>query len=278
MWGGGALAAGLGLVLMATSACGGSTGTLVESDRPLIVATTTIVGDLASLVAGQEATVEALMPIGAEPSAYEPTPEQTRHLLEADLVVASGLGLEAGRLSRAMDDAERVGVPVLRLGERLCPLPVGEGSDGTCDPYWWMDPLRAAGAVGLIADALLTVQDGRWVMRAMEADVNLGDLDSVIRVRLSRCDAWPRRIISSQPGLGYFAERYDCIVTSPAAALAAGLHPSDDGSTEPVSLFVVSLGGPGSGAETYLDMMLTNANRLAHAGSVVFVERAPDRL
>ena len=271
MWGRGALAVGLGLVLLATSACGGSTGARVESDRPLIVATTTIVGDLASLVAGQEAAVEVLMPIGADPNTYEPTPEQTRQLREADLVVASGLGLEAG-LSQALSDTECVGVPVLRLGEHLCPLVGADVTGKAFDPYWWMDPLRAAGAVGLIADALLTVQDGRWVMRAMEADRDLGDLDSVIRVRLSRCDTWPRQLITSQPGLGYFAERYDCIVTSPGAALAAGLDPSDDHGAEHVSVFVDSLGGPGSGAETYLDMMLTNADRLADAGAVAFVE------
>ena len=41
-----------------------------------------------------------------------------------------------------------------------------------------------------------------------------------------------------------------------------------------VTLFVDSLGAPGSGAETYQDMMLTNAERVAEAGPVLFVERA----
>jgi zinc/manganese transport system substrate-binding protein len=275
MWRRGASAVGLGLVLLTNSACAGDIGTGARDiDLPVVVATTTIVGDLASVVTGQEATVEVLMPTGADPRAYEPTPEQTRRLLEADLVVASGLGLEAG-LAEALDDAERRGVPLLRLGESLYPLVEAGGTDGTCDPYWWMDPLRAAGAVGLIADALISVQDGQWVMRAMTADSRLGDLDRVIRLRLSRCDTWPRQLITSQPGLTYFAQRYDCIVSSPTAALAAGMDRSVDDSDEPVSVFVDSLGGPGSGAETYLDMMLTNTDRLAHAGSVVFVQPAP---
>ncbi len=269
------LICGLWLVLLTTSACAGDIGTGTrEVAPPVVVATTTIVGDLTSVVTGQEATVEVLMPTGADPRAYEPTPEQTRRLLEADLIVSSGLSLEAG-LAEALDDAERRGVPMLRLGESLCPLVEASGIDGICDPYWWMDPLRAAGAVGLIADALISVQDGQWVMRAMAADSSLGDLDRVIRLRLSRCDTWPRQLITSQPGLGYFAERYGCVVTSPTAALAAGMGRSDDHNDEPVSVFVDSLGGPGSGAETYLDLMLTNADRLAHAGSVAFVERVP---
>jgi hypothetical protein len=40
-----------------------------------------------------------------------------------------------------------------------------------------------------------------------------------------------------------------------------------------VALFIDSLGEPGSGAETYGDMMLTNADRIAHAGSTVIVQR-----
>jgi zinc/manganese transport system substrate-binding protein len=273
----GPLVSGLWLVLLTTSACGGGIGTYVEDDPPVIVATTTIVGDLTALVAGQEATVEVLMPIGADPADYEPTPEQKRRLLEADLIVASGLGLEAG-LAWALSDAERRGVPILRLGENLCPLDASDGTTEACDPYWWMDPLRAAGAVSLIADRLLSVHDGHWVMRAMEADRSLGDLDSVIRGRLSRCETWPREIVTSEPGLGYFAERYDCLITLPDAAPADTPGPSSSGRDPArVALFIDSLGGPGSAAETYADMMLTNADRLAHAGPVAFVERTPTR-
>ena len=39
-----------------------------------------------------------------------------------------------------------------------------------------------------------------------------------------------------------------------------------------VTVFIDSLGEPGSGAETYEDMMRTNANRIAHAGLNVLVE------
>lgn len=117
----GPLVCGLWLVLLATSACGDGTGRSgTETDPPVIVATMTIVGDLTTLVAGPEASVEVLMPVGADPRVYEPTRGQTRRLLEADLIVASGLGLEAG-LAEALSDAERRGVPVLRLGENLCP-------------------------------------------------------------------------------------------------------------------------------------------------------------
>jgi len=306
----GPLVRALCLSLMALLALGGCTGSSSETnaDRPVVVATTTILGDLAARVAADDAVVEVLVPIGADPCVYEPTPEQAGSLLDADLVVSSGLGLETG-LAQALGDAERRGVRMLRLGDELYPRHVGNTADGMLDPYWWMDPLRAAGSVTLIADTMLGVSDGDWVIRALEAENSLCALDDELRDVLWRCGSEPRRLIANGPGLGYFAERYDCVVTDLDLSPVESLGPSSvtsvptlvdewlDGSesrvpqsepirpgvslmdthgaggvsAEMVSVYIDSLGGPGSGAETYEDMMRTNANRIAHAGQNVLV-------
>jgi zinc/manganese transport system substrate-binding protein len=275
----------------------------------VVVVTTTIVGDLATRVVGDDAVVEALIPAGADPCLYEPTSEQAGRLLEAELIVSSGLGLETG-LAEALGEAERRGVPTLQLGDELYPLDMADDTDETLDPYWWMDPLRAAGAVTLIADRMLGIRDGDWIMRALETNETLCALDDELRDVLRRCGSEPRRLITNGPGLGYFAERYDCIITnldlSPVESLgpssvtkvptmadawpeggesrvsqnelrqrgASLVNPHAPGgvSAEVVSVYVDSLGAPGSGAETYEDMMRTNADRIAHAGQNVLVE------
>jgi ABC-type Zn uptake system ZnuABC Zn-binding protein ZnuA len=86
-------------------------------------------------------------------------------------------------------------------------------------------------------------------------------------------------IVASGLGLeAGLAERYDCLVTLPDAAPAETPGPPSNGRDPArVALFIDSLGGPGSAAETYADMMLTNADRLAQAGPVAYVERAPTR-
>ena len=302
------------LVAMALSIVGGGTASSAETDadRPVIVVTTTILGDLAARVAGEDAVVDVLIPIGADPCAYEPTSEQAASLLGADLVVSSGLGLEAG-LAEALEEAEGCGVRTLRLGDELYPRRVGTTADVEApDPYWWMDPLRAAGSVMLIAESMLGVSDGDWVARALETGETLRELDTELRDVLRRCGPEPRRLITGGPGLGYFAERYDCVVTdlglSPAEPLGPssvsrapslavewpegsgggsrvpqgeparqGLslvdpHGSGGVSVEKVSVYVDSLGAPGSGAETYEDMMRADADRIAHAGQDVLVE------
>lgn len=305
---------GLWLTLLTLLVAGGCAGPAAEADPPLVVATTTIVGDLTARVAGDEAVVEVLMPVGADPCSFEPTSEQASRLLEADLIVSSGLGLEAG-LAHALAEAELRGVEVLRLGEELHPRHLGHDAREALDPYWWMDPLRAAGAVTLIADRLRAVCDGGWIARALVAEQDLCALDVELRDALWRRDPGPRYLLTEQAGLAYFAERYDCIIGHPDPVLVEPLGPSSvtpvraQAADEPlpagvsrmpgtvaraegvsridltapavalglgptrVALFIDSLGEPGSGAETYGDMMLTNADRIAHAGSTVLVQR-----
>jgi len=108
---------------------------------------------LVAEVGGGEVAVHTLLPPGASPHGYEPTPSQVRDLAGADLLVTVGAGLDpwAERLHRAVGR----GVPILELAghTRLLPAPVGhphegEESDADADhgaggdPHVWLDPLR----------------------------------------------------------------------------------------------------------------------------------------
>ena len=61
-----------------------------DDGRIRVVATTTILGDVASNVAGSDADVEVLMPIGASPHGFVPSSQQVAKIYTADLVVANG--------------------------------------------------------------------------------------------------------------------------------------------------------------------------------------------
>ena len=121
---------------------------------PLVVATHSILGDLATNVLGDTATVEVVMPAGTDPHEFEPSAADVALLSEADLVVANGLGFEVG-LTDALEAAADDGIDVLDLGEQLDPLPLADG-DGE-DPHWFTDPRRMARAVGLVAEAAAAV-------------------------------------------------------------------------------------------------------------------------
>ncbi|MFP4513582.1 MAG: metal ABC transporter substrate-binding protein, partial [Acidimicrobiales bacterium] len=121
----------LAVLALGLLACGEDTtgdGGEREGDRPLIVATTSILGDVVSTLVGDTAEVEVVMPIGADPHDFEPSARQAARLRDASVVVANGLGLEVG-LDSTLDAAASDGVTVLEVGELIDPLPFAAADD-----------------------------------------------------------------------------------------------------------------------------------------------------
>jgi zinc/manganese transport system substrate-binding protein len=87
----------------------------------LVVATTSILGDVVGNLVGDDGTVEVIMPPGADPHGFQPSASDAAMLRDADLVVANGLQLEENLVS-ALEAAEQDGVRVFELAEHLDPI------------------------------------------------------------------------------------------------------------------------------------------------------------
>ena len=184
------------LWLVVVLALAGSACSVDESEgdgRPLVIATTTILGDLVANTAGDAVQVEVLMPIGADPHDFAPSARQAARLRVATLVVANGIGLEETLLD-VIDAAEQDGVEVMRLGELLDPQPfsgggAADGGSNGLDPHVWMDPIRMADAVGLIADRLgssagveVRASAAAYRSRILEADKEIRSMIEAVAV------------------------------------------------------------------------------------------------
>ena len=63
-------------------------------ERPLAVATISILADFVRAVAGDRLEVTSIVHVGGDPHTYEPVPSDARRIADADVVVRNGLGLE----------------------------------------------------------------------------------------------------------------------------------------------------------------------------------------
>ncbi|WP_293785778.1 metal ABC transporter solute-binding protein, Zn/Mn family, partial [uncultured Aeromicrobium sp.] len=117
-------------------------------DRPHVVATFTVLADMARQIGGEAVRVESLIPPGAEVHGYEPTPGDLRRADAADLLIDNGLGLEAW----FSQFTQRLDVPRVVASRKVTPIPI-VGSDHA-NPHAWMSPREARGYVDVLEQAL----------------------------------------------------------------------------------------------------------------------------
>jgi zinc/manganese transport system substrate-binding protein len=222
-------------------------------DRPKVVATTTILGDVVAHIAGDEADVTVLMQPGQDPHGFQASASQAATMVDADLIVVNGLDLEEG-LEDVIDNAASAGVTVLSLGEQLDPLPweaavsdehEHEDADSatsdehehehehTVDPHWWLDPVRMAQAAELIGGALGAADPANaddWTQRAAAySDTVLATHDELVTI-LAAVPPERRLLVTNHNALRYFATRYGFEIVGtviPSGTTLAAPSPAD---------------------------------------------------
>lgn len=205
----------VGLIGAVLTGCASDDGT---DGAVRVVATTTILGDLVHNVVGDQADVEVLMPVGVNPHDFQPSSQQVAAIQRADLVVANGLGLEAG-LQDVLEAAVADGVRVWEVAPDIDPRPFVEvvdadeehddHEDGSLDPHFWLDPLRVATVATMLSDQLSEIApDVDWstAAAAYSADLNMLHADSV--EWLSVVSPADRKLVTNHLSFGYFSDRY----------------------------------------------------------------------
>ena len=75
-------------------------------DAVLVVATTTIVGDIVAGIGGDRISLYVMLAPGVDPHVFHPTPRDLRQVADADVLFANGAGLEADFLGSLLKTAE----------------------------------------------------------------------------------------------------------------------------------------------------------------------------
>ena len=273
-----------------------------QATAPTVVATTTILGDITQqITACAGGTSVTLMPNGTDPHDFAASSQQIALMDDAELVVANGLGLEAG-LTDALASASADGAHVLEVGPHLNPLPFN-GSTTTPDPHVWFDMERMAAAAELIGATLAdTTAHPDYRECGQQVADRIRAADTQVRAVLESVPEGKRVLITDHDAFGYLAARYGyriagSVVPSSStlaepssadlAALAAEVRrqgvpaifsnvgqpgalasavASEAGThVTVVPLYVESLGAPGTSADSYIGMMMYDATAIADA-------------
>ncbi|GAB3965362.1 zinc ABC transporter substrate-binding protein AztC [Streptomyces sparsus] len=205
-----------GLLALTTAAA--ATACSATGDRPRIVVTTNILGDVTREVVGDEAGVTVLMKPNADPHSFGLSAVQAAELERADLVVHNGLGLEENVL-RHVEAARDAGVATLEVGKAVDPLTFHSGDEGgpeeeagSPDPHFWTDPDRMRTATDLIADQVVQHVDGvdEAAIRANATryDKQLASLTAFMEKSFEQVPEDRRALVTNHHVFGYLADRF----------------------------------------------------------------------
>lgn len=169
---------------------------------------------VAEAVAGDKYRVEVMMPRGASPETYEPTPRQMVGLSHSTALLRCGtLGFEQTRLPKMAETIPDT--PMYDLGEGIKPIVSAEhthddGETGeSLDPHIWTSPENLkvmAENLCRILCATDSVNAPYYNERLARFSEKMDDLDKELHTTLAKVKH--RSFIIYHPALGYFARSY----------------------------------------------------------------------
>ncbi|MCH1881662.1 zinc ABC transporter substrate-binding protein AztC [Agrococcus sp. ARC_14] len=282
----------------------GCSAQATADDRPSVVVTTNILGDVVGELVGDQAEVTTLMRPNADPHSFEISAQEAAAMETADLIVANGLGLEEG-LTQHVEAAAAAGVPLLEAGAHVEVLDYAADDASGADPHFWTDPTQMATVVDALGAALAEIDgiDDAALSQAVAGYADqLDALDAELGARFGAIPDARRALVTNHHVFGYLAERYDfrivgavvpggTTLAAPSASDLADLAGAIQEAGVPVlfaessqpdrlvqvlaeeagvdirveTLFTESLTEADGGAATYLQMMTANADRITAA-------------
>lgn len=231
-----------------------------EEPAPLkIVASFSVLADMARNVAGSRATVTSLVGPDADAHVFEPGPADVAMLAEADLLIINGLGFEPWLVRLAASAKSKAKYVTASFGVNPIHYEEGQGHDHghehgdddqghghdedgypktpqDFDPHAWQDLRNGVIYVRNIADALAEKDPANATLYQANAESYITELRKLhewARAEIGRLPAEKRKVITTHDAFAYFSNAYGVAFLSPA-----GIGNSSDPSAEALARLV----------------------------------------
>ena len=197
--------------------CSCTSASKATRDKPLIVATTSILADGIQVLVGDQAEVIALMPAGVDPHLYKASVRDLDLLTQADLVIYHGLYLE-GKMTEIFEKLAKQqvlidvsnGIPsdqLIRSGPEL----------HSVDPHVWFDITLWSAAL-TYASQELQIWQPSWKQQ-LEKNTKtylqqLGALDQLTRTKVQELVQHNQVLVTAHDAFAYFGKAYGLPVHS----------------------------------------------------------------
>ncbi|MBV6626674.1 MAG: zinc ABC transporter substrate-binding protein [Rivularia sp. (in: Bacteria)] len=213
-----------------------NTSSTATGERPLVVATTSVICDLTKQVAAQTVDLKCLVDAGQDPHTYQPKPDDRKAIERADLVLYGGYDFEPGIIKLVQASSNQA--PKVAIHEVAVPKPImGEEHDHghsghsedkhddhdhekeekhseekAPDPHVWHDAQNGVQMVEAIRSNLEKVAPDNTQLYAANAQKVTGEIkeiDSWIKKNVATIPANQRKLVTTHDALSYYTQAYN---------------------------------------------------------------------
>lgn len=205
-----------------------SNSNTAKGDKPRVVATSTIIADLAQEVAGDEIQLSGILKPGTDPHVYEPVPADSRVLEEADLILYNGYNLEPGLIK--LMNASGGKAQKLAVGEVVKSLQLDKGKNEIVpDPHVWGSAENAIAMTNVIRDALIkqSPEDReKFTQKASQLTNELKQLHSWINQQIQTIPTDKRKLVTTHDAFQYYGRAYGIAIAGTLIGISTEEQPS----------------------------------------------------
>ncbi|MCX7774538.1 MAG: zinc ABC transporter substrate-binding protein [Spirochaetaceae bacterium] len=178
-------------------------------------------------LAGKEAEVTVVLPPGASPHAFEPTPQQLASIGKAQVWFLIGVEFEkplvpkVARLYpklRIVDVSRQVKFRLLSgeeqefEGDHDHKEQTGEGKQGALDPHTWLGPDAVKAEIAVILETLRSMDPPRAALYSQRHQAYVKDIDAAFdSLRRKLAPYRGRPVYVYHPSFGYFLDAFGLI-------------------------------------------------------------------
>jgi zinc/manganese transport system substrate-binding protein/manganese/iron transport system substrate-binding protein len=188
-----------------------------------VVTSTGIHLDLVRQVGGDKVDAFSVVPQGADPHTYQPTPRDIQALQGTKVAIWNGLGLDA--TAQSLVDAQGLpGLTTVILTEGIDPIAGGDEDEEDADhegheheeaggnPHMWLDPTLAMTYVERIRDALSEADPANaatYEQNATRYTAQIAELDNWAVGQIATIPANRRKLVTFHDAFPYLARHYE---------------------------------------------------------------------
>ena len=261
-----------------------------------VLATASMIADMAQVIAGEALKVECIVPIGGDPHMYEPTPADASQINKADLILKNGLTFEGWINELIATSGTKGEVVTVTRG-----VPAIESLDyqNATDPHAWMDASNGLIYIENIYQALVKLRPDLkpiFEKNYLAYRKEISDLHEWMKSEIQKIPEIQRVLITSHDAFQYYGKAYGLRLESvlgtstdaqvqtsdiinlnrviretgvPAIFVESTINPKqingiaqDNSIVIGGKLFADSIGDEDSGANSYLDMLRHNTEEI----------------